>query len=341
MRYLILLTVILWPLLWPIAPHAQDWEEQGFFGDQSAPETLRVISSTDADLFAPIIDIFVRQNPNIAVEYLVTSTAELDRHVRTRPGAYDVVVSSAMDLQLKLANDGLAKELSISGLPDWARWRNSLFAFTTEPAAIAINKSAFSGQDIPQTRQDLIRALRANPEAFQGRVGTYDVRQSAAGYLFATQDARASETYWRLMEVMGSLDTKLYCCTSGMINDLISGEIDMAYNVLGSYTQARLSESEDLHIILPSDFPITMMRSALVPTRAPNPEAAESFVRHLIALQTTSDSGFVSPLPLLDLANSAGNRANISLEPALMTYLDTIKRRSFLKEWESAVIQGD
>lgn len=337
MRYLVLLIFTLWPM----TLLAQEWEEQGFFGNENAESTLRVISSTDTALFAPIIETFVRQNPTIAVEYLVTSTAELDRHVRSRPSAYDVVVSSAMDLQLKLANDGLARELSITDLPDWARWRNSLFAFTTEPATIAINKSAFADQGIPQSRQDLISALRANPEAFQGRVGTYDVRLSAAGYLFATQDARASETYWRLMEVMGSLDAKLYCCSSAMINDLIAGEIDMAYNVLGSYAQARLPEAEDLHIILPSDFPTTMMRSALVPTDAPSPEGAENFVRHLISLQTTTASGFISPLPPLDLSDAAGNRSNIALEPALMTYLDAIKRRSFLKEWESAVIQGE
>lgn len=337
MRYLILLTM----LLWPLASVAQEWEDQGFFGDPDAAASLRIISSTDTSFFAPIIESFVGQNPSISVNYFVTSTADLDRRVRAHPTSYDVVVSSAMDLQLKLANDGYARELSVDGLPDWAQWRKSLFAFTTEPATIAINRSAFPEGEIPQSRQDLIRALRADGDAFQGRVGTYDVRLSAAGYLFATQDARASETFWRLMEVMGSLDAKLYCCSSAMIDDLIAGKIDVAYNVLGSYAQARLPEADDLHIILPSDFPTTMMRSALAPVGSENPEDAEAFVRHLIALQTAPAGQFDLPLPQLDLTDAAGNRSNIALEPALMTYLDTIKRRSFLKEWESAVIQGD
>jgi iron(III) transport system substrate-binding protein len=32
-------------------------------------------------------------------------------------------------------------------------------------------------------------------------------------------------------------------------------------------------------------------------------------------------------------------RTSIRLEPALMTYLDTLKRQTFLREWESAIIQ--
>lgn len=337
MRYLILLVLIIWP--WVSV--AQEWEEESVFGNPDAARSLRVISSTDISFFAPILEMFVRQNPSISLEYYVTSTADLDRRVRAHPTSFDVVVSSAMDLQLKLANDGFARSLSISDLPEWAQWRGSLFAFTTEPATIAINRSAFSEADIPRSRQDLIRVLRENADAFQERVGTYDVRLSAAGYLFATQDARSSETYWRLMEVMGSLDAKLYCCSSAMIDDLIAGKIDVAYNVLGSYAQARLPEADDLHIILPSDFPTTMMRSALVPTGAKNPEDAEAFVRHLITLQTAPAGQYDLPLPPLDLTNAAGNRSNIALEPALMTYLDAIKRRSFLKEWESAIIQDN
>ena len=66
-------------------------------------------------------------------------------------------------------------------------------------------------------------------------MGTYDLRKSGLGYLFATQDARATETYWRLIEVMGQLETNLYCCSSDMIDDVISRTFFFAYNLLGSY----------------------------------------------------------------------------------------------------------
>lgn len=334
MRTIVLLIL----MLLPQAIHAQEWEDRQVFNESSATYKLRIISSTDSDLFAPIIQNFVSKNLDVTVEYLVTGTADIDRLFRANPDAFDLVISSAMDLQLKLVNDGLARPLANVPHPAWAQWRQSLFAFTSEPVSIVINRAAFKGQPIPKSRQELIEAIRKRPEVFRGRVGTYDIRQSGAGYLFATQDARASETYWRLMEVMGGLDMRLYCCSSEMIDDLSDGTLAVAYNVLASYAAARAESKDALAIILPSDFPTTMMRTALVSRDAANFEPAAAFVRHLIALQSGADKE-VFPLPPLNSQQNDDERATIALEPALITYLDALKRQKFLAEWEDAVIQ--
>lgn len=329
------LPVILMLMVMPVLAYAQDWEDRRLFNPSASGTVLRILSSTDTAVFAPIIEAFVAETPETGVEYLVTSTAEIDRLFRADPGAYDVVVSSAMDLQLKLANDGYALRLNDVAHPDWAQWRQSLFAFTAEPAAIVINRAAFAGRDIPKTRQDLIRQMRDHPEIFRNKIGTYDIRKSGLGYLFATQDARASETYWRLMEVMGGLGAQLYCCSGDMIDDLASGRLVMAYNVLGSYAAARLVPGGALETILPSDFPITMMRTAFVSKDTGASGAATGFVQHLLSGEG-GDGGAEAPLPPLD---SASQGSTIVLEPALMTFLDTLKRRRFLTEWENAIIQ--
>jgi len=334
MRYFAILIF----LLATFGVHAQEWEDHQTFGPQNPTRTLRILSSTDTSFFIPIINSFTAQRPNIGADYFVTGTSTLDEVFRSDPDRFDVVISSAMDLQLKLANDGLAARLdSISHL-EWAQWRSSLFAFTTEPAAIVINNKAFAGLPVPATRQDLIEVLRENPEIFLGKVGTYDVRQSGLGYLFATQDARASETFWRLMEVIGSLDAQLYCCSADMIDDLTTGRILVAYNVLESYALARPETADLLTVILPSEFPTTMMRSALVSKKASEPALAEAFVKHLIQLQSVGGQQDF-PLPPLGAFQDITGRASISLEPALMTYLDTLKRQTFIREWESAIIQ--
>jgi iron(III) transport system substrate-binding protein len=332
----IFIALVLWLL--PQIICAQEWEDRQVFNAQASTQMLRIISSTDTSLFAPIVESFVSQYPNVAVEYLVTGTADIDEIFRANPNAFDLVISSAMDLQLKIANDGLARPVPDVRHPSWGQWRQSLFAFTSEPAAIVINREAFAGHEIPGTRQELIVALRARPQIFSGRVGTYDVRQSGLGYLFATQDARASDTYWRLMEVMGALDVRLYCCSGAMIDDLADGTILVAYNVLGSYAAARLEIKDAIEIILPSDFPTTMMRTAMVSIDAPHAEMAGAFIQHLTTLQSGTH-GDVFPLPLLNLQLNDGERATIALEPALITFLDTLKRRRFLAEWEDAVIQ--
>ena len=333
MRYLVLLILLALP--WPA--QAQDWEDQRRFGPDSAEQTLRVLSSTDTALFAPVIESFLRTSPGIAVDYLVTSTATLDQLFRSSPADYDVVISSAMDLQLKLANDGFGARLDRLSHPDWAEWRQSVFAFTQEPATIVLNRAAFAGQPLPTSRQELIQTLRAAPEMFRGKVGTYDVRQSGLGYLFATQDARSSETYWRLMEVMGGLQARLYCCSGDMIDDLADGTIAVAYNVLGSYADARADIADLIEIVLPSDFPTTMMRTALVSTDTALPDEAEAFVAHLISTQAAGSGE--TPLPPLRPRDAGEGQYVIPLEPALMTYLDAQKRRVFIREWENAVIQ--
>ena len=335
MRYLIFLIAF----IVPCAAVSQDWEDRQIFGpSDTAP--LRILSSTDTSFFEPIIADFIAASPDTSIEYLVTGTVDLDRIFRATPEQFDIVISSAMDLQLKLTNDGFAQAIEDVDHPAWAQWHDSLFGFTSEPAAIVLNRSAFRDLPVPNSRQDLIQLLRDHPDRFQGRVGTYDVRQSGLGYLFATQDARATETYWRLTEVLGRVGAKLYCCSGQMIDDLRSGDLITAYNVLGSYARAQAESSDDLMVILPSEFPTTMMRTVLASAQAPNPQGADRFVRHLLALQAVGDPQ-VFPLPPLTGSQDSQTQRTISLDPALMTYLDQMKREAFIHEWEDAIVQAD
>jgi iron(III) transport system substrate-binding protein len=319
--------------LWAGVLCAEPWEARKLFGPEDAGRVLRVLSSTDIALFAPVLESFVALNPDVAVDYAVASTAQIDRVMRDAPDAFDLAVSSAMDLQFKLANDGFARAVEGFAYPDWATWRRSVFAFTSEPAAIVVNRAAFAATGLPLSRQNLIRILRSQPEAFRGKVGTYDVRQSGLGYLFATQDARTSETYWRLMEVMGNLDAQLYCCSSEMIEDVASGRLAVAYNVLGSYAQARSDLADRIEVILPSDFQTVMMRTALVSNETTQPDLARAFLIHLLTWRSAPS------LPMLDLDRSASEQSTIQLEPALLTYLDRLKALRFIAAWEDAVIQ--
>ena len=305
-------------------------------------QQLRIISTADTELFAPLVLAFQQNNPNVAIEYTTVSSAQLMQAISIEGVAFDVAISSAMDLQTKLANDGYTlqhRSDAVDLLPDWGRWRYNVFAFTQEPASIVISPEAFEGLPVPRTRQDLISILRDNPDRFAGRVGTYDVRSSGLGYLFATQDARTSDTFWRLTEVMGSLGTQLYCCSNDMIEDVASGKIAVAYNVLGSYAAARDDLSQDIRIIAPADFTTLMLRSAVIPVNAQNPELAGKFIDHLILSAWTGAGASYYPFP--ELTNDTGATAlrPIRLGPGLLVFLDGLKRQRFLREWEAAVLR--
>lgn len=317
---------------------AADLEDRQLFQGASSQVTLRVISSTDIDVFAPILTGFLAQNPGISIDYAVAGSSDIVTLISDCPDCFDVVISSAMDLQLKLANDGLARRLSNLDQPDSVQWRQSLFGFTLEPATIVLNRAAFAGRTVPETRQQLIEAMRNDPEHFRGKLGTYDVRLSGLGYLFATQDARTSETYWRLMEVFGSLEAQLYCCSGDMIDDLAGGDLFVAYNVLGSYASTRPDLRDRLAIITPRDFATTMMRTVLVLDTTRQEGAATDLVAYLASGRWADTGRPGYPLPSIDGRDTSGLNV-VTLEPGLLVYLDRLKRKLFLEAWSSAVLR--
>ena len=79
---------------------------------------------------------------------------------------FDIVISSAMDLQTKLANDGLAREHispTTQNQPDWAVWNDMVYAFTQEPAGFVISNALFDGLPIPQNRPKIDHRLETKP----------------------------------------------------------------------------------------------------------------------------------------------------------------------------------
>lgn len=305
---------------------------------------LRIVSTTDLNVFEPYVTAFQGLRPDVSVDYTVVSSSELHRAMRA--GAeFDLAMSSAMDLQFQLANDGFSRpyrSAATEALPDWARWRDLIFAFTTEPAVVVINSARFEGLELPATRQELIAVLRDNPERFSGAVGTYDVRDSGLGYLFATQEDRSSDAYWRLNEVMGRLGPRLYCCSSQMIDDVAQGRLAVAYNVLGSYADDRLAEDRSgrMQILRMQDFSNVMLRTVIVPATAEEIDAAGAMIDMLAGLGLRSQAGDW-PLPALSQTGprESSGFGPIRLGPGLMAYLDPLNRRAFLSEWENAMEQ--
>ena len=227
-------------------------------------EELHVISTADLEVFEPYLLAFQAARPDLTIDYTVASSAELHRAIRNG-AVFDLALSSAMDLQFQLANDGYAQRHQSDrtlALPNWAKWRDLIFAFTAEPAVMVLSTERFAGLPVPTTRQELVGVLRQHPDVFAGAIGTYDVRESGLGYLFATQEARSTDAYWRLSEVMGRLDPQLYCCSGQMIDDVTEGKLALAYNVLGSYAADRLARASGgkVQVLSMQDFGNVMLK---------------------------------------------------------------------------------
>ncbi|MBW6505458.1 MAG: ABC transporter substrate-binding protein [Rhodobacteraceae bacterium] len=305
---------------------------------------LAVLSTTDTEVLRPVLAAFQARNPGIALRYTVANSQQVFAAIADEGAAYDLVISSAMDLQMKLANDGLAlplRSVATATLPEWARWQDLLFAFAQEPVVLIVARAALGGSAAPRTRRELTQLLRDNPERFLGRIGTYDPAASGAGYLFVTQDARLSDTFWRLAEVMGGLAPTLYDSSAPMIADLKSGQLLLAYNVLGSYAAPRIAGSDALVMVELEDHTLTLLRTALVPGTAQAPELGALFLDFLLGAEGRALIASAAGLPPIDAAALAAkpHLRPIRLDAGLLVYLDALKRRAFLEEWQAALIQ--
>ena len=344
MRFHFIASLITFLLAFAELASAYDVEEDVFFPVDEPTATITILSTADRALFAPIIRSFQNENPTVAVRYIITGSSEIMKAIVEEGEVFDLVVSSAMDLQTKLANDGFARAYQsdlTASLPNWGKWRDSVFAFTQEPAAIVLSAKEFEGQEIPTSRETLLELLRKNPDRYQNRIGTYDIRASGLGYLFATQDSRTSDTYWRFIEVLGNFGTRLYTASSSMIDDVVSGDIAVAYNVLGSYASARLDAADDIIIIEPEDFTTVMLRSALLMNSSVQPGEAEAFLDFLLNLawQREKSDSFLFPNNAVSGVDQSSHFRPIKLGPGLLVHLDGLKRARFIKDWEASLVR--
>ena len=320
-------------------------------------QQLQILSSTDEGVMKSLIADFQKQQPAIAVEYIDLNSVPLfERFLKDyeNNATSDLIISSAMDLQIKLVNDGYAETHtteSLLWLPEWAQWRRQAFGFTAEPAVMVYNKKLLTGNDIPQNRFELIELLRDQTQRFKGRIGTYDIQRSGLGYLFASQDAQQASTWGRLTENLNSVKVKLYDSTSQMLNAVRSGELLLSYNVLGSYAYSAVSQSDELGMILSGDYTLGMSRVAFVSKRARNAKAGHLFLDYLLSergqrlLAVEAKLYPIHPdleggATLTGLKQETRNRGPlklIKLGPALLTYQDRMKKENFLSEWRKVI----
>lgn len=319
--------------------------------------TLVIGSTTDIGIIRPVIEAFQQDNPAIAIRYRELTTnalfAEAMAACRGDAPSDDVVLSSAMDLQVKLVNDGCAATVDrpgLAALPDYARWRSQLFGLTYEPAVIVYNRRAIAPGEEPADHFALLDLLR-QPDRFVGRIGTYDIESSGLGYLFATLDEQRSSTWGRLIEAMGRNRVKLYCCTQDILDRVADGRLTLGYNVLGSYALAEAREKPDLGIAVPSDYTLVLTRAAFVPKGADHAADAAAFLeftqgargREILNREALLFSPIDGEEHLFRELGAAESRAirSIPLGPALMVGLDQMKRRLFLKQWRDSLGVGE
>jgi len=316
--------------------------------------TLTLYSTLDTAVFEPLVVDFQRLYPGVDVHYEnLDAMPQYERFVREEnEGTHraDMLISTSMDLQVKLVNDGYAARHvspSAEALPRWARWRDEAFGFTFEPAVMVFNRKAMEGRRIPRTRAELVDQVRHDPRFWQGRIGTYDISRSSVGYLLATQDVRHSSEFGAMVEAFGDVDLQVEENTSTLLERIESGELVAGYNLLGSYARSRRDSERNLLLVYPRDHTVVLARTVVISRNAPNAALAHRFLEYLLSVRGQQVMATECGLPpirkeldgiyeRLGVSESqVGVLRPISLGPGLLVYLDQQKRRQLLDVWRA------
>ena len=323
----------------------------------SPPSVITVYSTTDTAMFAPILPDFYRANPGVKVRYVeLDSTALYRRFLKEaregRPQA-DILLSSAMDLQVKLVNDGYAaahKSNNVNKLPVWARWRDEAFGFTFEPVVMAFNSKVMQGRPLPHTRRELLDAIKHDLPFWRNRIGSYDISASSVGYLLAAEDSRQSTEFSALLKAFGDAHLKAERNMAKLLHKLVIGELAVSYNVLGSYTRPLVQAGAPLIIVYPQDYTLAVMRTAVIPKNAPNPALAHKFLEYLLSKRGQTQLANRTGLSAIREDVGRTDHPEISafqisllrpivLGPSLLVFRDRRNRMKLLENWENLVMQ--
>jgi iron(III) transport system substrate-binding protein len=318
-----------------------------------------VYSTTDTASATPLINDFKQLYPGISVEYNdMNSTEVYNRFIAEKASggaSADVVWSSSMDLQIKLASEGGALEYAspeVKSLPDWSVWKNQAYGTTYEPIAFVYNKRLLSGDEIPQSHADMLKVFKAKHDKLKGKVTTYDIEKSGVGFMLITQDSKYLPNFWDFIKELGQVQPRVQSSAGTMMERVSSGENLFGFNIFYSYAALRAKKDPSIGIVLPKDYTLVMSRVMFINKNAKNPNAAKLWLDYVLSkrgqtvIANQAELGSTRSDVTGDMTAAAfqkqlgANLKPIPVSTDLLGALDPTKRLDFIKQWQAAMRAG-
>ena len=317
-----------------------------------------VYATTDAVAANPLIKDFQALYPGIQVDYSDLNSTELYNRfiaeVAAGSGTADVLWSSAMDLQVKLAADGNAATYAspeIPALPKWAVLAEPGLRHDLRADHLRLQQAPGAGRPTcPQDHAALLELLNAKPDAYKGKITAYDPEKSGVGYLFVNEDAKHFPQAWDLFKAFGKVSIKLYTSAGAMIERVTSGEHTIAYGIFGSYALGALEEGSEPRHRHAEGLHARHLARRLHLRQGQEPERRKALPR-LSAVEARADHHRQPGRPLFAARrrrpakppsstspnSSATRRGRSRSATELLANLDETKRLAFLKQWQAAM----
>jgi iron(III) transport system substrate-binding protein len=225
---------------------------------------LVIYGATDSKATQPLIKDFSALYPGITVEYNDMNSTEVYNRFISEVAAggntADVMWSSAMDLQMRLASDGYAlqyKSVEASKIPGWAMWDDQAYGTTFEPAAIVYNKRLVDAKEVPQNHADFAKLIAAE---VQGQGHHLRYREIRRGLHVHDAGCARNPKFLDMENAFGVAKVRVQSSTGTMMERISSGENLIGYNVLGSYALVRAKTDPSIGVVLPKDYTLVLSR---------------------------------------------------------------------------------
>ena len=114
---------------------------------------LLIHAATDRPVMEPLLRDFQAVHRGVAIDYVEMQSGEVHDSVAAAPRPPDLAISSALDLQAKLVNDGWTQphvSAETALVPSWANWRDEAYGFTLEPATIVYATQRLATGEVPR-----------------------------------------------------------------------------------------------------------------------------------------------------------------------------------------------
>jgi iron(III) transport system substrate-binding protein len=304
---------------------------------------------TNTSLMQPLLDSFNRRYPRIQIRLEdMNSTHVAERVVAEatagEPGA-DLVWTSAMDVQIKLINDGYAQAYRSphrSAMPDGSVWRDQGYGVTAEPVVFAYNRRLLPQDIVPRSHAHLIQLLETRRDVFDGRVTVYDPERSGVALMQLSSDVQIYPDAWRLVNALGKARPRLDTSGQRMMGQVADGRMLFAYNMNQSYGEAWAAQDADIALVTPSDYHLSVSRVAFIPRDAPHPNAARLFLDFLLSREGQKEIAAMGIRPVRGDVNAgfgpiAPGARPVRVGPALLANLDKSRRDRLLSRWGASM----
>ena len=246
------------------------------------------LSSLNLD---PVVRAFNDAYPEIQVETIEMGPSEAfsryDAETGTGVQSADLIIANSITDWVRAVNAGtldgyLSPERE--NLPAWSYPETGLYTFSTDPMVTIFNKLTVP-VDLQATSMETYFAnIKAHPEVFEGKVGTYDGRYAfggAIGYAFAKYHG---EEAWGWFASAGPM-TRPGGGAGGMIERTLTGELASSFFVSAPVVLSRMDPALDqvLGWAFPSDGTPVFLRGMGITEKAPHQAAARVFLDFVLS----------------------------------------------------------